>query len=1080
MSKSRSNNGYIGEDFYVDRQTGIITPVKFSTLRMFGAKPGDFSPSRLHLMSTGSGATFSINTNSDGTIVSPRVRAGGSGYTTNSVISVVGGGGTGAEMFFGLSGSAINIVSPNMRLKEVVIVDGGRGYTSPPTVSFESQLADNTNGFLPQATANISNGQVTSVTITNVGNRLATSHLPRVIFSPPPTGNKNRQAYGYCRTANGTGYTSVPTITITEGTGASVTCGLAQTVTGVSIVNGGSNYTSQIPKINLGNYNVTCNPTVSSGVITSVDNNFKPFVTSILDYYTVEIGGYKTFENTLEAVVTGSIDGTTLNVTAVTSGSLAIGQIITGSGIQSGTRITALGTGSGGTGTYTISNSQTISATTIRATEQKVQLLITLHNTNSNYLSFTCSGNYTVNWGDGTSENFSAGTQANKQYTRSFYNSLSQNVYENSKSIIVTITPQTNNNLTSIDLNVRHPSISSSNTRANANIKSLKLSGPAISSFILYKATNSVTTFPNLEEVTWDGPNSITDFSNMFNAITGLRHVHNIDLSTATNCTSMFAGCTKLRSVPELNTPNLTSTSGMFNGCGCLEKVNIITTNVTNSQSMFNNCPNLIEVGVLDLRQTTDTLQMFSGCVSLKRIAGLELTTRATLSSAILFQNCYSLEIIDYLRFHLPNNTDTHFISNFFNNIRIIKKIPKLVIVGNLSSTSSMFSNSGLESITVLEINAPNGMSYTSALGLDTMFSQCTELKKIGKISVKGFSSVSCSNMFNNCQALQEIGELDLPPIRSTNNMFVNCPSLKDLSHITLDCTICFDYSTMFSGCSSLKKPPNFVNGLGISAPSVSGMFSSCQALEEIPSLINTSNTTDFSNMFNGCISLRKVPPIDISNATTVSAMFNNCNSLNSITLFSSRNELESSRKAGTSNTTWSNTFSSCFNLKEINGNALFGVLSTATTAYSNFLGSTLFAINLQKFSLLGANQNISFANCNFDAQSFEELFNNLDTVTSRTITVTGNPGNLKATVTGSISGTELDVTAVSSGTLTIGQRISGTGVSANTIITGFGTGSGGTGTYTVSVSQTVSSTTITAITPYSHLALNKGWTVTS
>lgn len=68
-----------------------------------------------------------------------------------------------------------------------------------------------------------------------------------------------------------------------------------------------------------------------------------------------------------EAVVTGSISGTTLTVSAVTSGALRVGLTITGTGVTSGTTITALGTGTGGTGTYTVSVSQTVSSTTIRA-----------------------------------------------------------------------------------------------------------------------------------------------------------------------------------------------------------------------------------------------------------------------------------------------------------------------------------------------------------------------------------------------------------------------------------------------------------------------------------------------------------------------------------------------------------------------------------------------------------------------------------------------------------------------------------------------------------------------------------------
>ncbi len=67
------------------------------------------------------------------------------------------------------------------------------------------------------------------------------------------------------------------------------------------------------------------------------------------------------------------------------------------------------------------------------------------------------------------------------------------------------------------------------------------------------------------------------------------------------------------------------------------------------------------------------------------------------------------------------------------------------------------------------------------------------------------------------------------------------------------------------------------------------------------------------------------------------------------------------------------------------------------------------------------------------------------------------------AVVTGSITTTTLNVTAVTSGTLDIGQVISGTGVTAGTRIVAFGTGTGGTGTYTVDISQTVASTTISA-----------------
>jgi hypothetical protein len=73
----------------------------------------------------------------------------------------------------------------------------------------------------------------------------------------------------------------------------------------------------------------------------------------------------------------------------------------------------------------------------------------------------------------------------------------------------------------------------------------------------------------------------------------------------------------------------------------------------------------------------------------------------------------------------------------------------------------------------------------------------------------------------------------------------------------------------------------------------------------------------------------------------------------------------------------------------------------------------------------------------------------------------TSSPG---AIITASMSGTTMTVTAVSSGTLYVGQTIQGVGITTQTIITALGTGSGSTGTYTINNSQTVASETMYAL----------------
>lgn len=73
---------------------------------------------------------------------------------------------------------------------------------------------------------------------------------------------------------------------------------------------------------------------------------------------------------------TGEIAGTTLTITVATSGALYVGSLLTGTGVTAGTTITAFGTGTGGTGTYTVSASQTVSSTAITGTVNDATLAI--------------------------------------------------------------------------------------------------------------------------------------------------------------------------------------------------------------------------------------------------------------------------------------------------------------------------------------------------------------------------------------------------------------------------------------------------------------------------------------------------------------------------------------------------------------------------------------------------------------------------------------------------------------------------------------------------------------------------------
>jgi hypothetical protein len=70
----------------------------------------------------------------------------------------------------------------------------------------------------------------------------------------------------------------------------------------------------------------------------------------------------------INSTFTGSVSNYTLTVSAVTSGVIGVGSALTGVGVPANTFITSLGTGQGGTGTYNLNNSFTLSSTTLTST----------------------------------------------------------------------------------------------------------------------------------------------------------------------------------------------------------------------------------------------------------------------------------------------------------------------------------------------------------------------------------------------------------------------------------------------------------------------------------------------------------------------------------------------------------------------------------------------------------------------------------------------------------------------------------------------------------------------------------------
>ena len=90
----------------------------------------------------------------------------------------------------------------------------------------------------------------------------------------------------------------------------------------------------------------------------------------------VNTGRYQAVYSYVYTTATGSASGTTLTVGSLLSGNITIGQTVSGTGISSGTVITALGSGTGGAGTYTLSQSATVSAGTYLTFDTPVNVVV--------------------------------------------------------------------------------------------------------------------------------------------------------------------------------------------------------------------------------------------------------------------------------------------------------------------------------------------------------------------------------------------------------------------------------------------------------------------------------------------------------------------------------------------------------------------------------------------------------------------------------------------------------------------------------------------------------------------------------
>jgi hypothetical protein len=351
----------------------------------------------------------------------------------------------------------------------------------------------------------------------------------------------------------------------------------------------------------------------------------------------------------------------------------------------------------------------------ISATDEKLVILKKVNNADGEVASIIVAGDYTVDWGDGTTGNYDSGKQADHTYT---YSSISSPVLsDGSKQVLITITPQSGKSLTSVNLQVRNPAYSEPYESGYLeivgrlpNVTALQV-GYDLASYSKLVPTRLLTS------VSIADTKQLTTAERLFHGCSSLKYAY-LDTTAATSMCGMFAGCRSIQTIPLFNSVAVKDISSMFNNCLSIQTIPPLNTaNATNMDWMFSGAPLLQAIPLLNTANVTSMVGTFNCCPRLQSIP--PLNTANVTNMNWMFHECPSLQAIP------PLNT------------------------ANVTSMSDMFGRCySLLTIPALNTAAVKDMSW--------MFDWCFSLQSIPPLNMSAISNMD--GMFNVCGALQSIG----------------------------------------------------------------------------------------------------------------------------------------------------------------------------------------------------------------------------------------------------------------------------------------------------------------------------------
>lgn len=465
----------------------------------------------------------------------------------------------------------------------------------------------------------------------------------------------------------------------------------------------------------------------------------------------------------------------------------------------------------------------------VAATDQKCVGLFAVFDTGStdnNQVSVKCSGNYSVDWGDGAGAvNYSATAVATKNYsfsTASLANTNAPVTFTDSGDLVTRSNHGFQNGMV-----VTFASITTT-TGINAGAPY----------YVINATTNTfqlaLEPFTSAVALTNDGTGYLLPYKIATIIITP---------QAGQNLTSVnFAQTTN-------SNPSTKEDSWLELTCSC---PNATVFQISDSAGTCIH-PLLEQAQILSVGACTSFNGMFYGCYSLRSVPIFAVPQSGTYSFAYTFMNCYKLEDAPYI----DTSRATSLVS-FFNTCNCLRTCPDYSS-SNVGDFSNMFSNCW-----VLE-KAPR-LDTSNASAIDNLYAFCYALRYVPELPLKQSGSITMTGVYKYCTSLRSIPALDTAYGTTFNSMFANSGLVVAPR---LDLTRATSIQSLFSGCAALESVPKYTFSAAIIASSNAtlSIFSGCSSLKQIP--IYDTGAMIAPPSFTNALVLEEFPAMDYSGCTT-------------------------------------------------------------------------------------------------------------------------------------------------------------------------------------------------------------------